>query len=358
MACADGFSRDLLELKKLKIHMLCPRNHRNCNIVPVGILPLLPASNPPSPASSGPSTPPHIDSPTAPSHDPACSNYTLHPTPPASSSDDEFDDSRAPLVFRSSLDKNDSASHASPSTPTRRSLSPVRTRKVAQHTSPSQPLARDVPIASDRLAPPCAPPVTGSSALPTSTFQIGPSTHRSASAVESDSDSDQCHHHPYTPSRRERGVRKSLQRDEQSTDDDTDVDAGDDDVVVPPPFAPPPCPYIQTPVAQPAPCFSLAQPAPSAQPKLAPPKMPLFPFMPLLPTPREHSPLRCRTELSRELTKFFSLVLCLHSMLGCLDVLLMNPFLQPPQVPPHRPRATTRAREASHPWGLPWTPHL
>ena len=41
--------RDLLELKKLKIHLICPRNHKNCNISPVGILPLLPLLNPPSP---------------------------------------------------------------------------------------------------------------------------------------------------------------------------------------------------------------------------------------------------------------------------------------------------------------------
>ena len=41
--------RDLLELNKLKIHLIHPRNHKNCNIVPVGILPLLPLLNPPSP---------------------------------------------------------------------------------------------------------------------------------------------------------------------------------------------------------------------------------------------------------------------------------------------------------------------
>jgi hypothetical protein len=274
---------------------MCPRNHKNCTLVPVGILPLLPSSNPPSPASSAASTPPHIDSPTAPSHDDVCNNHHVHPTPPASSSDEEHSDSTSPLVFRSSLDKNDSANPASPSTPTRRSLSPLRTRKLAQHTSPSQPLARDVPAASERLAPLCAP--TMNTVL--STFQIGPSTHRSAPREESDSDSDhhQHHHHQYSPSRRD--ARKPPKRDEQNSGEDADVDAdadadADDDevAVVPPPFAPPPCLYIQPSVAllsQPVTSFSLAQPAPSTQTTLAPPKMPLFPFMPLLPTPREHS---------------------------------------------------------------------
>lgn len=263
---------------------MCPRNHKNCSIVPVGIVPLLPPSNPPSPTSVSP--PPHTgptDSP--PSHDGVCTDYLSHPTPPPSSSDDEHSDSAPRLVFRSSLDRNDPADPASPSTPTRRSMSPIRTRKVAQHTSPSQQLARDVPSASDRLAALCAPTpaLAGSPA-----FQIGPSPHRSASEGESDSDSDRCHHRQqYTPSN-----RTPLKRDEQYSDEDADDD--DDEVeVVPPPFAPPPCPYIQPGtglLSEPGACFSLAQPAPSVQPALAPlPKMPLFPFMPLLPTPREHS---------------------------------------------------------------------
>lgn len=265
---------------------MCPRNHKNCSIVPVGIVPLLPSSNPPSPASSAASTPPHIDSPTAPTHDEARPSHHSHPTPPPSSSEEDHSDSSPRLVFRSSLDKKDPADPASPSTPTRRSMSPARTRRMAQHTSPSQPLARDVPAASDRLAALCAPALTGSPALPT--FQIGPSTHRSASAGESDSDSDQCDHRQYTPPSK-RDVRKPLTRHEQNSDEDAD----DDEVaVVPPPFAPPPCPYIQPNAALPpqlVPCFSLAQPVSSVQPSLAPPKMPLFPFMPLLPTPREHS---------------------------------------------------------------------
>jgi hypothetical protein len=170
----------------------------------------------------------------------------------------------------------------------------MRTRKVAQHTSPSQPLARDVPVASERLASLCAPTADS---LASSTFQMGPSTHRSASRVESDSDSEDHHHprhHQYTPVKRD--ARKPLKRDEQISGEDADVDAdadadADDDevAVVPPPFAPPPCLYIQPGAAQPVTSFSLAQPGSSAQPTLAPPKMPLFPFMPLLPTPREHS---------------------------------------------------------------------
>ena len=179
----------------------------------------------------------------------------------------------------------------------------MRTRKVAQHTAPSQPLARDVPAASDRLASLCAPlcaPTMDSLTL--STFQIGPSTHRSPSGVDSDSDSEDhshCHrrhhHQQYTPSRRD--ARKPPKRDEQINGEDADVDvdvdidadadADDDDVaIVPPPFAPPPCLFIQPSAAvlsPPVTSFSLAQPA------LAPPKMPLFPFMPLLPTPRERS---------------------------------------------------------------------
>ena len=272
---------------------MCPRNHNNCSIVPVGIVPLLPSSNPPSPASSGASTPSHVDHPSPPSHDQACINHHAHPTPPPSSDEDHSDSPC--LVFRSSLDKNDATDPASPSTPTRRSMSPVRTRnKGAQHTAPSQPLARDVFATSDRLAALCAPAgTTGSSVLTLPAFQMGPSTtHRSASSVgESDSDSDHCHHRQYTPSKRD--VRKPLKRDEQNSDEDADVDATDDEVaVVPPPFAPPPCPYIQPGEAllsQPVSCFSLAQPAPSTLGRLAPPRMPLFPFMPLLPTPREHS---------------------------------------------------------------------
>ena len=266
---------------------MCPRNHKNCTLVPVGILPLLPSSNPPSPVSSAASTPPHIDSPTEPSHGDVCNDHHGHPTPPASSSDEEHSDSASPLEFRSSLDKKGPADPASPSTPTRRSLSPARTRKLAQHTSPSQPLARDVPAASERLASLCAPTMN-----PTlSTFQIGPSTHRSASCVESDSDSDNHHHHQYTPSKRD--ARKPPKRYEQNSGEDADVDADDDEVViVPPPFAPPPCLFIQPSAAllpQPVTSFSLAQPVPFAQ---ASPKMPMFPFMPfmpLLPTPREHS---------------------------------------------------------------------
>ena len=296
---SSSSDRDLLELKKLKIHLMCPRNHKNCNIVPVGILPLLPSSNPPSPTSSAASTPPRVGSPTKQScTDDVCNNHHGHPTPPASSSDEDHSDSfsQPPLVFRSSLDKTDPVDPASPSTPTRkRSRSPVRTRKLAQQTSPSQPLARDVPAASERLAALCAPTMNN---LALSTFQIGPSTHRSAPGVESDSDSDQ-HQHPhrhhcgYSPSKRD--ARKPPKRDEQITggDADADADASDDEVaVVPPPFAPPPCLFIQpsaTLLSQPVTSVSLAQPAPSAQHTLAPPKMPMFPFMPLLPTPREHS---------------------------------------------------------------------
>lgn len=263
---------------------------------------MLPSSNPPSPASSVASTPPQVDSPTKPScTDDVCNNHHVHPTPPASSSDEDHSDSlsSSPLVFRSSLDKSDPADLASPSTPTRkRSLSPVRMRKVAQHTSPSQPLARDVPAASERLAALCAPTVNNTLAL--STFQMGPSTHRSASGVESDSDSDQDrdrHHHHHHQYASKRDARKPPKRDEQisggDADEDADADASDDEVaVVPPPFAPPPCLFIQPSAAlifQTATSFSLAQPVPSARPTLAPPKMPLLPFMPLLPTPREHS---------------------------------------------------------------------
>lgn len=277
---------------------MCPRNHKNCNIVPVGILPLLPSSNPPSPTSSAASTPPRVGSPTKSSYTDVYNDHHVHPTPPPSSSDEDHSDSFSspPLVFRSSLDKTDPVDPASPSTPTRkRSRSPVRTRKLAQQTSPSQPLARDVPVASERLASLCAPSMNN---LALSTFQIGPSTHRSASGVESDSDSDQHAHRRhcgYSPSKRD--TRKPPKRDEQisggDADADADADASDDDVaVVPPPFAPPPCLFIQpsaTLVSQPVMSFSLAQSAPLAQPTLAPPKMPLFPFMPLLPTPREHS---------------------------------------------------------------------
>ena len=307
---SSSSDRDLLELKKLKVHLLCPRNHKNCNIVPVGILPLLPSSNPPSPASSVAPALPHLDSPTNPScTDDVCNNHHVHPTPPASSSDEDHSDSHSsPLVFRSSLDKTDPADPASPSTPTRkRSLSPLRTRKVAQHTSPSQPLARDVPAASERLAALCAPIVNNTLAL--SSFQMGSSTHRSASGVEYDSDSDHDrdrhhhHHHQYALSKRD--ARKPPNQDEQigggdadedadaDADADASADASDDEVaVVPPPFAPPPCLFIQPSAAltsQTITSFSLAQPVPSARPTLAPPKMPLLPFMPLLPTPREHS---------------------------------------------------------------------
>ena len=100
-----------------------------------------------SPTSSAASTPPRVGSPTKPSYsDDVCNNKNVHPTPPASSSDEGHSDSfcPSPLVFRSSLDKTDPVDPTSPSTPTRkRSRSPVRTRKLAQQTSPSQPMARE-----------------------------------------------------------------------------------------------------------------------------------------------------------------------------------------------------------------------
>ena len=124
--------RDLLELKKLKIH-------KNCNIVPVSILPLLPSLNLPSPASSPASTFPNINSPTKPScTDDVCNSHHIHLTPPALSSGEGHSDllSSLSLVFHSSLDPADPVS---PLTPTqKRLLSPVRTCKMAQHFQDTQ----------------------------------------------------------------------------------------------------------------------------------------------------------------------------------------------------------------------------